>query len=45
MQLEEKGFVEEEKAKAIERANNKLAAEITADFERRREENYAKGER
>ena len=38
MQLEEKGFVEEEKAKAKERANDKLAAEITADFERRREE-------
>jgi len=38
MQLEENGFVEEEKAKAKERANKKLAAEITADFERRREE-------
>ena len=38
MQLEENGFVEEERAKAKERANQKLAAEITADFERRREE-------
>lgn len=37
MQLEETGFVEEESA-AKERRKEKLAAEVTADFERRREE-------
>ena len=37
MEVEELGLSQEERAKAVERANAKLAAEVTADFEARRE--------